>query len=50
MKDVLQITNENKYHQKGEKRFKYMIQKMKKPSVEIILNDRKCDCIYHCTL
>ena len=50
MKDVLQITNENKYHQKGEKRFKYMIQKVKKPSVEIILNDRKCDCIYHCTL
>ena len=50
MKDVLQITNENKYHQKGEKRFKYMIQKVKKPSVEIILNDFKCDCIYHCTL
>ena len=50
MKDILRITNENKYHEKDAVRFKYVIQKVKRPCIEIILNDKTIDYIYHCTL
>ena len=50
MKDILRITNENRYHVKGEKRFKYQIQKVKQPCVEMIINDNTMKLIYHCTL
>ena len=50
MKDILHITNENRYHEIGETKFKFMIQKVKKPCVDMILNDKTTKFIYHCTL
>ena len=50
MKDILHITNENRYHEKGEKKFKYKIEKVKKPCAKAILHDKTDKFIYHCTL
>lgn len=53
MKDILMITKSNKYHVEGERRFKFLIQRMKHPinAVEILESNRtNPDIIYHCVL
>ena len=53
MKDILLITKSNKYHLPGERKFKFVIQKIKYPinSLDILESDKmNRDIIYHCVL
>ena len=52
MKDVLDVTKGNKYHNKGKYKFKFKIVKTKKPNAADLLPPNKLEynCIYHCVL
>ena len=50
IKDVLKVTNENAYHEKFEKKFKFEITKMKRPNATRFLHLKDDGCIYHCIL
>ena len=50
MNDVLKVTNDNAYHCKYEKKFKFQITKEKHPNAVNFLNMKDDGCIYHCVL
>ena len=52
LKDVLDVTKSNKYHNKGEYKFKFNIIKIKKPNAVYLLPPNKLEknSIYHCVL